>query len=584
LNSRDIRTPATAASTAALGAALLVVTLAVGPLAVSANAATPLRLASSDATVRVHSAIHLVGSTKPRHVVYLQRFVDGRWRGLTHVRSSATGSYAFAVTSSVRPTTEIFRTSSTPSVAKTSSAASHTVHVRISRTVFTVKAHAAKQVTAGKPLVVTGTVSPRTEGSVRLQVLRGHTWKTLSSAPLSKHSTYTLSATRPAGAYTLRVVKPSSTTVATGASAPQVVSVLGSQPTNPQPTPPSATPARLTVSGPLDGALGLPSSRLVFSAIEGQSLPTPESVTLTNTGGTPASVTGLSFRGSGASSFALAAGQPSSVSVPAGGSATVAVQFTPTAPTSCPTDPNQDGVAAINRDATLSFATSDPALPAGTVAVSGLVACGVGGNEEPTLQQIVQAAGYSDNVIGTGDARYLTAQDVIPGTDEVPAKYLRAADPTKPVTITTVAHYSSPVTSGPYHATGWYAQGAALPADGSCATAACHQVLDFPADPSSTTYNQNQKLWPSTIGPSSFSTSGTFGLWFGDGTDVVFSDDAKNPSSAPHDVRAYPALGPGRVPVANTLIVAVDTGRTGESKNHDYQDLVFVLHNVTVAG
>ena len=45
-------------------------------------------------------------------------------------------------------------------------------------------------------------------------------------------------------------------------------------------------------------------------------------------------------------------------------------------------------------------------------------------------------------------------------------------------------------------------------------------------------------------------------------------------------MRVYPAYGPGHIAIPNTYLVAIDTGRASESKNHDFQDVVMLLRNV----
>jgi hypothetical protein len=542
----------------------------------SATTSSRLSFSADPMTVHVGSTILLSGTATPRTSVpvYLQRYVAGHWKTLGHHVTTSTGAYKFTVKAPGKPTTWIFR-------VVRATGASHTVHVKISASSFRVKAATTAQVTAGTPVVVTGSVSPKASGPVRLQILRGKTWTTLTSAKLTSRSTFTLSASRPAGAYRLRVVKPFTSTIAAGVSATKTVAVV----VPPQiPVGGSAGTPRLAITSADDPLLALPASRLVFSAVRDQALPPAKAFTVTNTGTAAATVSGLAISGTDATSFALAAGQPGTVVVPAGGQASIAIQFTPTAPTNCPPNAAPPGVSGSNRYASLVFSTTDPALPSGAATLAGLISCDLGGPSEPVLHQIVQTFGYT-SIIDTPamDPRYLTSQAAYPGTDEIMAPYFRAADPSAPVTMTPLAHYSSPLTT-PYHATGWYPRGAAIPGDGSCATT-CQTFFQFPADPSTSTYNQNQKLLPTTTGTQAFSTTGTFGLFAGDGKDVVFSDDHYNTSVNPHDVRVYTAFGPGHVAIPNTYLVAIDTGRGGtdptqDSKNHDFQDIVMVVRNV----
>jgi hypothetical protein len=563
-------------SLAAVAVATTLLGTMIGGATTASASATRLTFAADPMTVHVGASIVLSGTATPRSStpVYLERFIAGHWKILGHHVTSSTGAYKFTIKAPGKTATWIFR-------VIRANGASHTVHVKISTSSFRVKATATAQVPAGMPVVVTGSVSPKASGPVRLQILRGKSWTNLASAKLTSHSTFTLSAHRPAGAYRLRVVKPFTSTIAAGVSATKTVAVIVATPV-PVGGGSGGAP-RLSISSADDPLLALSSTRLVFSAVRDQPLPPAKVFTLTNTGTAAATVSGLAISGADASSFGLGAGQPGTVVVPAGGQTNVAVQFTPTAPTSCPTAANPYGVSGSNRNATLLFSTNDPAMPSGAATLAGLISCGLGGANEPVLHQIVQAVGYSTVIDTPGmDARFLTAQSAYPGTDEISAPYFRAADPASPVVMTPLAHYSSASTT-PYHATGWFPKGATIPGDGSCG-ASCQTFFQFPADPSSTVYNQNQKLLPTTTGTQAFTTSGTFGLFSGDGKDVVFSDDHLNTTTNPHDVRVYPAFGFGHVAIPNTYLVAIDTGRgstTGvDTKNHDFQDVVMIVRNV----
>ena len=567
---------ATAASSAALAEAS----------SKTALSATSITNIADPMTVHVGSAILISGNAVPASTapVYLQRYVGHQWVSLGHKTPHAAGAFTFSVKASAKAQTWIFRVVRA-ATATTVAGTSRTRHVQISKSSFHVLATTPTRVAAGTALVVTGSVSPKATGRVALQMLSNNVWTSLTAATLTKTSTFTLQATQPAGAYRLRVLKPFSATIAGGTSAPQTVAFESAAAAPiPPVTPGTGTPS-LKVSSPDDPFLALSGSRLVFSAVYGQALPPAKSLTITNAGTASATVSGLALSGVDAASYGLAAGQLRSFVVPAGASVTVPVTFHPTAPTNCPTADDVT-LSNANRTAALSFTTDDPALPSVNTALGGLISCGFGGNNEPTLGQITAALGYTDVIFAPGTNPRFLGVTIQPGTDEIAAPYFTAATPGTPVSITALAHYSSPSVT-PYHATGWYAQGATLPTDGSC-NASCNQLWDFPADPSLTTYNQNQKLMPLTVGNGTFVPTGTFGLWTGDNQDVVFSDDALNPPSTsattgPHDERVYPAYGPGHIAIPNTYLVAIDTGRASESKNHDFQDVVMIMRNAKPA-
>ncbi|WP_432570274.1 OmpL47-type beta-barrel domain-containing protein [Kineococcus sp. SYSU DK005] len=352
----------------------------------------------------------------------------------------------------------------------------------------------------------------------------------------------------------------------------------------------AAAPAgTLVASSPDDAALGLPTPRLVFSTVRGRPAPPARSFTFTNTGGTPLALSGLATAGEDAGSFALAPGQPSSVTVPAGGTAQVSVVFTPTDPTNCPSSANPTAIADMVREARLTYST--PSGP-GSVDVSGVVTCNVEGNNEPTLQQVVDALGYDVKTYRTfGNERFIGPQRNSPGSDEVYNPYFVPADASQPVTLTPVAHYGSRNTAASgYGRTGWISQGA-TGATGCSST--CKQLFLFPGDTASA-YTANQELMPEFTGTTTFRPGGAFGLYHGDYGDVNYTDDgfnhARSTSGATitplhhlHSIRVYPAYTADRRLVPNTWIVGVDITRVPSYKNNDFEDVVLVLRNAAPA-
>lgn len=355
----------------------------------------------------------------------------------------------------------------------------------------------------------------------------------------------------------------------------------------------------LLITSADQATLGLPVARLVFSTYRGAASPAPaRSFTLTNTTGADIAVSGLSLAGTDAAQFRFSSGQPTSFTVPAGGQATVSVEFHPSDPTGCPTNADPTAIGDVNRDANLVLNTNASGEGTATADLSGINACYVGGNDEPVLAQVLAGLGYTDKVhLGTFDERYIGPSRYISGTDEVISPYFTSADG-GPVTVTPIAHYGTANTAASgYQATGWYAQGAPMDPTRSTCNSNCKTLWNFPADFSATSYNQNQLLLPTPTGTTSFTPTGAFGLFSGDFTDVNYSDDSLNvghqnsgtghtaDADLPvphylHDLRIYPAYGPGHVLIPNTYIVGVDLSRVPAYKNNDYQDVVLVLSNV----
>jgi hypothetical protein len=572
--------------------------------AVPAQAAAPvashLRSAAAPATVLIGGSVVVSGAVSPSVAgspVVLQKLVSGHWVTLTHQAPGKGGSYRFKLHTAGKPATWSLRVIRSAS-SKATGIIGKTLKVHLTKTAYKISlSPVITSVNAGLPVVLAGAVSPKTTGKVYLQTLRLGAWRTLAAATLNA-SQYAFSVKLAPNTYALRVLRPFNTKIATGHSRTVKVTVF------PAPGTVSRPPVspKLTLSSQDDALLGLPGNRLVFSTVKSAATPA-KTFTFTNSGNAPATVNGLAIQGANASSFSLAPGQPTTLVVPAGGTATVSVVFNPTAATNCPsgtTFPDAYLIGDSVRQAALIYTTTDPGFPGGSATLGGVNSCNYSGNNEPVLDQVMSALGYTTVVDGPKtDRRFIGQVPNIPGTDEITARYFLAANPALPVTLVPLAQYSTTAIK-PYHATGWYAQGATLGPDGTC-NASCHQIWAFPGEGTvpDTSFVQNQRLLPVPTGSTSFSPTGTFGLYNGESTNVNFSDDSFNiahqctpspsdckfdgtditPTRYLHNLRVYPAYGPGHVALPNTFLVAIDVSRLAD-KNNDFQDVVMVLRNV----
>src|SRR4051794_27490480 len=93
----------------------------------------------------------------------------------------------------------------------------------------------------------------------------------------------------------------------------------------------------LTVTSLDDASLALSEPRLVFSGVRGSPYPPAKSLTLTNDTPSPLDVTNLRLAGPNPGAFQLANGQPTTMTIPAGGSVAVSITFHPANPVGCPT-------------------------------------------------------------------------------------------------------------------------------------------------------------------------------------------------------------------------------------------------------
>jgi hypothetical protein len=183
---------------------------------------------------------------------------------------------------------------------------------------------------------------------------------------------------------------------------------------------------------------------------------------------------------------------------------------------------------------------------------------GVGDDDEPPLQQVVEALGFSINLGEIG--RGLGLADQRTG-DEIEAPLFRRASPA-PVAVNPVARFSA---DGP-RSFGHYAPGGAPSAGDEMAQLVAGQSQTL-----------NPDLAPG--GQTSFDPGeGAFGLWVKIGQRIIYSEDGRNGGAARHAARVYPLRARGGAAVANAYLVAFDDLDDG-----DYQDGVFVLWNVKPA-
>lgn len=328
----------------------------------------------------------------------------------------------------------------------------------------------------------------------------------------------------------------------------------------------SSSPAAISVSSPED-SLGL-GSRMVFSTVL-NGYRAGHNLTVRNTGGSTLNVTGLTFGGAQPTDFRVCTGQATSFSVPAGGSASVCVRYTP-----------QKNAASTNTtvvsQGTLTIVTNaaDP-----VVTLGGLSAIKYENDREPSLQQIFAALGYTSNAAVT----YKPFNNSVSGTsaavgDEVLAPYFTRLDSSAPVKLIPLAHYAGK-SSGNSPSVGWYTKGSSTN----------NYLYAYPggADGSNSGYGQNQILLPTTTGAvngantTSFTPTGAFGL-VDTFSYVDRTDDARN-ASGWHNLRSYPAKDAAGNVIRGAYLVANDIGgvANNSAKNWDYQDFVYLLVNAT---
>ncbi|BEP16380.1 hypothetical protein acdb102_46910 [Acidothermaceae bacterium B102] len=217
--------------------ALSVLLTSAAPSALAVTARVTVQAA--DHTVHVGASVSLLGRVSPATKgvsLAVQRYTGRAWATVGHTTSRARGSYAVTVPAGRAAVVWLLR-------VRAANATSAAVQVRVVKAIFSVRASAASPVVSGKPIVVTGHVTPKAAGSVALQALREATWVTVAKAAMSSSSAFTLRSAQPPGRYTLRVVKVSSAVRAAGVSARLSVSVVPAAPAPPAVTTASLPPA-----------------------------------------------------------------------------------------------------------------------------------------------------------------------------------------------------------------------------------------------------------------------------------------------------------------------------------------------------
>jgi hypothetical protein len=276
---------------------------------------------------------------------------------------------------------------------------------------------------------------------------------------------------------------------------------------------------------------------LIFSALQGERAPLQE-VTVRNLSNHPLEVSALSLEGVDADAFFLEPPPTLPLAIAPQGSYTFTIGFAPS--------------EAGSQNATLQLHTTSPQSTA-RVALYGLAARGEGGALEPSLHDIVQTLGYAVDVGGT--ELILSTEDAPIGDEVTVALFERASE--APVTLTPVARYGpeAPLRFGFVTLEGGEVKRHEL---GRVAPEDAQRLLP-----------------PLQSGQTSFDPGRTpFGIYVRSGSREGSTVSALNTGLA-RAIRVYPLKDRVGRPLPNSYLIAFE-----EASNGDYQDAVFVLHNV----
>lgn len=307
---------------------------------------------------------------------------------------------------------------------------------------------------------------------------------------------------------------------------------------------------------PRQGLTGFPAGGLVFSAPTGKA-DTPQPLTLTNSGNAPLTISGLEL--SDSTSFALRGAPSLPITVAPGAATTLTVGF--------------NALTVGPKNATLTVQSDGVA--AAVVALHGLSFKGTGGNNEPSLQWILDALAIPVEV-GDSDPTTTPIDGPTGGFvgEEIAAQTFRKAG-SGAVTVEVLAAFA--VENDPVVRFGWYRAG-----DASTTRA----VFEVPQTSPNTPPNNAQRLMPDVTGTLSFDPgSAPFGLYafwpsnqFFD-TRTTYTEDTLNtfPKALPHHFRTFPYKNADGTVEPNVYIVTNNEFHLGD----DFNDVVVIVRNVT---
>ena len=331
---------------------------------------------------------------------------------------------------------------------------------------------------------------------------------------------------------------------------------------------------RITLLRPIaQGAdVNVAQQRMYFNARQGTQ-GTAEQVVVRNVGSAPLAISpdGLRLIGTDAAMYRLVNPPTSQVTIPAGGSLVLNVAFRPASST-----------AGSIRTATLEVRSNDPDTPVVSVSLRGLSTLGTGGQNEPSLQRILDLYQIPLNV---GDANpsntdlLSAAEPLLTTNDEIFAQRLvKAGD--GDVTIEPIAVFG--VSSTPALRFGWYDAG----------------TRDAKTELFTIPLADAQSVSPTAVGTTSFDPGaksfGVYSNWpgFASGLREVFSEDSLNALEPQgdfrHKVRFYPLKNADGSVVPNAYVMAHEEfvyAATDPYTNwaYDNQDLVAIIRNVRPA-
>ena len=325
--------------------------------------------------------------------------------------------------------------------------------------------------------------------------------------------------------------------------------------------------AKLTLLKPIASGATISASAgtLYFNDPVGGTAGPAQTVTLTNTGNQPLAIpaTGISLSGSDGSLFVVSKLPSLPATVAPGASVSFTVAFTA-------------GSSSLGLHAAqLKIQSNDASTPTLTLNLRALSTAGIGGNNEPSLQRILDLFQIPVTV-GSADP----TQTAIPGTpltpnDEVVMQQLQKVDPESAVTVTPLAVFSGSVT--PSAGFGTYTAGTpSSRVPEFYFTAADAQTVN-PTAVGTTTFDPGTNPFGIYTSFDSFPNSATGTARNAYSEDLFNTYDAANTRK----VRFYPLKNADGTTVPNAFIFATED--YGVSPYYDSNDVIGIIRNVRAA-
>jgi hypothetical protein len=227
--------------------------------------------------------------------------------------------------------------------------------------------------------------------------------------------------------------------------------------------------------------------------------------------------------------------------------------------------------------AVLTVGTDESANPSRALQLQGLWSPHSEHDQEPSLQQIVAAEGYSTAITYTGQTLRSGGEALAVGEEVLSGTWLRA-DLGTPVSVTQLAAYH---TQGNTAVASWYVKGSTTTAGATTTLFSHNPVFGQTVLPARA--GQTSGLATGTFTPSASTTAFGFkidGEYSQDTINVARQGNDPNCNTAQfacgHHVRFFPVRDRSGVLVPNTYVMSMDYSGI----NYDFQDNVYLVQNI----